>query len=253
MFKNLLIILDIQDLDMKMLRLLQLRKTHRDQLQSIQDGQQNLKDQIAAQQEKTSLLKREIALSEEDVSKVTGKIKELEAKQSLVKKVDEFNALTHETSAAERERTAKDQRLSNLQDVLSNEDETLKGLQQALQLSIENNKSVQEEIEASIREVNKEGRALKSERDRLAVKADEEVLSVYERLLRNKKDRVVVPIENRCCSGCHIMLTAQDENLVRKGERMVFCEHCSRIHYWQESQELATGTVAPKPRRRKKA
>ncbi len=34
------------------------------------------------------------------------------------------------------------------------------------------------------------------------------------------------------------MLTAQDENLVRKGERLVFCEHCSRIHYWQESEAL---------------
>ena len=72
----------------------------------------------------------------------------------------------------------------------------------------------------------------------LVAQADPEVFRIYERLLRNKKDRVVVPIENRCCSGCHIMLTAQHENLVRKGESLVFCEHCSRIHYWQESQAL---------------
>ena len=68
-------------------------------------------------------------------------------------------------------------------------------------------------------------------------------LHIYERLLRNKKDRVVVPIENRTCSGCHIVLTAQHENLVRKGENLVFCEHCSRIHYWQES-EAFEGTAS---------
>lgn len=47
------------------------------------------------------------------------------------------------------------------------------------------------------------------------------------------------------------MLTAQDENLVRKGERLVFCEHCSRIHYWQESQALEGTAAAPKQRRRR--
>jgi hypothetical protein len=47
------------------------------------------------------------------------------------------------------------------------------------------------------------------------------------------------------------MLTAQDENLVRKGERLVFCEHCSRIHYWQESEALEGTAVATKQRRRR--
>ena len=84
----------------------------------------------------------------------------------------------------------------------------------------------------------KKARSLKAERDSLAYTANAEVLHIYERLLRNKKDRVVVPIENRTCSGCHIVLTAQHENLVRKGENLVFCEHCSRIHYWQESEAL---------------
>ncbi len=70
----------------------------------------------------------------------------------------------------------------------------------------------------------------------LAKTADPEIMRIYERLLNNKKDRVVVPIENRTCSGCHIALTAQHENVVRKGERLIFCEHCSRIHYWQESE-----------------
>ncbi len=100
------------------------------------------------------------------------------------------------------------------------------------------------------RRINAEGRGLKEQRDDLSEKADPDIFRIYERLLRNKKDRVVVPIENRCCSGCHIMLTAQDENLVRKGRRIVFCEHCSRIHYWQESQALEGTTVATKQRRR---
>ena len=87
----------------------------------------------------------------------------------------------------------------------------------------------------------------------MAVNADADTLHIYERLLRNKKDRVIVPIENRTCSGCHIALTAQHENIVRKGENIVFCEHCSRIHYWQEAEELEGTVVSTKRRRRRVA
>ena len=77
-------------------------------------------------------------------------------------------------------------------------------------------------------------------------------MKVYERLLRNKKDRVVVPIENRTCSGCHIVLTAQHENLVRKGERLVFCEHCSRILYWQDGAAVELGEEETGTKRRRR-
>ena len=82
----------------------------------------------------------------------------------------------------------------------------------------------------------KKGRLLKNKEMPLPNLQIAKLLQIYERLLRNKKDRVIVPIENRTCSGCHIALTAQHENLVRKGENLVFCEHCSRIHYWQAEE-----------------
>ena len=74
---------------------------------------------------------------------------------------------------------------------------------------------------------------------------------MYEKLLKNKRDRVVVPIENRCCSGCHILVTAQHENLVRKGEKIVFCEHCSRVHYWLDLVQEAPETGGAARKRRK--
>ena len=79
------------------------------------------------------------------------------------------------------------------------------------------------------------------------------MFKIYERLLKNKKDRVVVPIEQRTCSGCHIVLTPQHENLVRKGDRLIFCEHCSRILFWQEAPPVEGEEAAPRRRRRRTA
>ena len=78
------------------------------------------------------------------------------------------------------------------------------------------------------------------------------MFATYERLLRNKKDRVIVSIENRTCTGCHIALTAQHENLVRKGDKISFCEHCSRIHYWSEGKEETTDGAAATTKRRRR-
>ncbi|NBU62783.1 MAG: hypothetical protein EBS28_03185, partial [Chlamydiae bacterium] len=106
-------------------------------------------------------------------------------------------------------------------------------------------------IVKTIVEINLEGSQLKAERSRLAEIADPHVLSVYERLLSNKKDEVVVALVNRVCSGCHISLTAQHENLVRRADKLIFCEHCSRIHYLPETE--VEGEAATTKRRRRRA
>lgn len=251
MLKALKVILEIQELDMKMIRLMVLKRQRQKELENLHANQAGLQNQVAVKEEQIIELKKNIRLAEGEHTEVLAKIKKLEAQQSSIKKVEEFNALTHEAAAADRERLAKEQRLSDLYDKLAVEEDTLKTLVETHGSSVESSKAVEQEIAESIAQINEEGRVLKSERDVLVESADPEVFKVYERLMRNKKDRVVVPMENRCCSGCHIMLTAQHENLVRKGERLVFCEHCSRIHYWQESKVLEDTAVATKQRRRR--
>lgn len=251
MLKSLKTILDIQELDMQMIQLMRLKKDRQKELENINSVKSDLRQQAQVKEAEIIDLKKDIRLGEGDVSDIAAKLKKLEAQQNTIKKVEEFNALSQEMSQVDRERIAKEQRLSDLLDKLTAEEDLLKNVNQTLDSTTESSRVLETEIADSIDQINKEGRVLKTQRDALVDKADQEVFRIYERLLRNKKDRVVVPIENRCCSGCHIMLTAQDENLVRKGERLVFCEHCSRIHYWPESQALEGTTVVTKTRRRR--
>lgn len=250
MQQNLVPILEIQELDMKLIRLMRLKKERQKELDNLNRIKSDLKNQASLKENEIVELKKMIRMAETDLKEVVEKIKHLESRQNAIKKVDEFNALTHEISAAEKDKNNKEQRLSDMYDKQTAEDELLKALKQTLEQTIENSQALEEEIVNSIHQINAEGRELEIVRNDLVGKADPEVFRIYERLLRNKKDRVVVPIENRACSGCHIVLTAQDENLVRKGERIIFCEHCSRIHYWQESAVLEGTATAVRKRRR---
>lgn len=243
-------ILEIQELDMKMIRLMRVKKERQKELQHIEALRQDLKRQFAEKEKEIGELNRNILHQEMKISETDDKMKKLEAKQSTVKKVDEFNAITQEMTSLEREKISTEQITSDLIDKRNLEEEILGKIKESLKESEESSRTLETEILSSIKLINEEGNSLKSQRDALAKSADPEILKIYDRLLRNKKDRVVVPIENRACSGCHIALTAQHENLVRKGERLVFCEHCSRIHYWIESEVLESGAAVKKRRRR---
>lgn len=251
MLDALKVILEVQELDMKMIQLMFLKRQRLKELDKINANKSVLHQRVVDKETEITEIKKLIRLAEGEHSDILAKIKKLESQQSTIKKVDEYNAINHEISAADRERLAKEQRLSDFYDRLAAEEDVLKSLRESLDSTIANSKLLESEIQESIRQINEEGRVLKEQRDELVEQTDSEVFKVYERLINNKKDRVVVPLENRCCSGCHIMLTAQHENLVRRGERLVFCEHCSRIHYWQESKALADSVVATKQRRRR--
>ena len=246
-------IIEIQELDMKMIRLMRIKRERQKELKQIESLRADLHAQVKEKEVEIEELNKQIRAHEGRISDISEKLKALEARQTQIKKVEEFNALTQEMTSAERERINIEQKVSDLVDRKVIEEELLDKIKESLKTSEASSLALEKEIQSSIVMINEEGSSLKEERDALCTTANPETLRIYERLLRNKKDRVIVPIENRACSGCHIALTAQHENIVRKGENLIFCEHCSRIHFWQEAEALEGTPVATKRRRRRAA
>lgn len=230
---------------------MRMKKERLKEIEQIEALRKELHLQLTEKEKELQELGTQVQIFEQKIQENLAKTKKLEAQQNFIKKIDEFNALTQEMTALERERVSVEQKISDLVDKRVVEEEFLLKIKESLQASEFNSLSLEEEIRRSIQLINVEGSSLKDERARLAQLANPEILQIYERLLRNKKDRVVVPIENRTCSGCHIALTAQHENIVRKGDNLVFCEHCSRIHYWQTEKTPGEGEGTVTKRRRR--
>jgi predicted nucleic acid-binding Zn-ribbon protein len=66
---------------------------------------------------------------------------------------------------------------------------------------------------------------------------DPEVLFKFERIIKNKMGRGIVAIKGGVCMGCHMILPVQFANTVRLGEEIVFCPYCSRILFYEESEQ----------------
>ncbi|EGK68996.1 hypothetical protein CAB1_0230 [Chlamydia abortus LLG] len=246
-------ILAIQELDIKMIRLMRVKKEHQKELAKVQSLKSDIRRKVQEKELEMENLKNQIKEGENRIQEISDQINKLEGQQAAVKKMDEFNALTQEMTAANKERRALEHQLSDLMDKQAGSEDLIVSLKESLTSTENSSFAIEKEICESIKKINEEGRALLQQRSELKETTDPEMFLIYERLLNNKKDRVVVPIDNRVCSGCHIVLPPQHENLVRKKDRLIFCEHCSRILYWREADALVNDSSAAKRRRRRAA
>jgi predicted nucleic acid-binding Zn-ribbon protein len=74
---------------------------------------------------------------------------------------------------------------------------------------------------------------VQEERRRQANRVEPTLLQTYQRLLRSRGGLAVVPVKDGSCLGCHVALTPQTYNELRKGEVFVSCANCQRILYWK--------------------
>jgi len=94
------------------------------------------------------------------------------------------------------------------------------------------------EIETETASKEAQLRTLAEQESSLAVDLnDHDVLFKFERIIRNKMGRGIVAIKGGVCMGCHMILPAQFANNVRQGEEIVFCPYCSRILFYEESEQ----------------
>ncbi len=159
-----------------------------------------------------------------------------EKQMDVIKTQREYEALDKEIKYA----TEKEQQLRK--EILREEKE-----QEELQHSLKREESLialqEEELTAEKERIENESEekrsyleSLKKEEDLIVPDLDEEIIFKFERIIRSKAGIGIVPVNNSVCTGCHMLLPAQFENEVRKGEEILFCPYCSRILFYSDTE-----------------
>ncbi len=179
------------------------------------------KQTIAIERDK---IKLDIAIEEEHR-------KELQSKQAMVKKNNEYQALTKEIKAS----SDKKENLNSLfekKEIALEENSTAFSEQQTQAEKIK--KELLQEAEKAKKEITEfEQKINKNKLLRKEIEKDinPEILSLYSILLKTRAPTVVVRANNNVCEGCHINLTAQVIVDIKKADKLVTCENCARILY----------------------
>ena len=65
----------------------------------------------------------------------------------------------------------------------------------------------------------------------------DEIYAKFCNIVKNKKGVGIVAIHGQVCQGCHMVLPVQFVNDVRMGNSTEYCPYCSRILYYEESED----------------
>lgn len=183
-------------------------------------------------QSKIIRLREEFALIEESRA-------ELEQRMDLIRTQREYEALNKEINEFVAQEQAMRRQIQNEENRNLEISEKLKADENVINLQEEEIKEEKVSIQALMEEKKAEI-ALLEERERdIIPDMDPEMLYKFDRILRNKGGRGIVPISQGICNGCFMILPAQFMNDVRSSENVHFCPYCSRILFYDE--EAAAG------------
>lgn len=165
-----------------------------------------------------------------------------EKRMDVIKTQREYEALDKEI----RDATEEEQRLRR---DIQRSNRELEEMQVSLEREEQMIKMQEEEVSTENEKINEETNTRKIQLEKLnkSEKAitpgmDENILFKFQRILKNKSGAGIVAVKSNVCSGCHMILPAQFVNDVRGGDEIQFCPYCSRILFWEQSDDTYAET-----------
>jgi predicted nucleic acid-binding Zn-ribbon protein len=151
--------------------------------------------------------------------------------QFETRKNDEFQAIKHEITRYEAELDAfETKELEAMEDV---DQFRIKFNQAEAALAITKGLVNEDLARISERKARDEAerKELVEERTKLASGISDDILPLYERLMRSKDGLALAPLNEGKCGGCHMKLIASTVINVQSEQHITRCEDCGRILY----------------------
>jgi len=160
-------------------------------------------------------------------------IRKYRSQQMLVKKNDEYQALTHEIELTEGKIGEAEEAEITVLYELDTEKEKAKAAEKTILAEIaaenaqlgrlvEREKQARDDLAAALAEVDKARAATPAE-----------LVPRYDRLAKSAGLPAVVVLHGGKCGGCHLKVSNGVETEARKGTEIVTCDNCGRILYFE--------------------
>lgn len=231
MLPELQILIKLQDRDQAIRRINLLLKRIPEDEAKARSRLENDQNAVAACKE--AIQANELAMKniELDIDTRKETILRLKTQQYETRKNEEFRAMGHEIERYTKEVSDLETSELELMEKADGLNANLKAARERLDAT---QKLVDEELgrlEERKKVSAEQVAALESERVEIAAQVEESLLSIYDRLFKNKGDVAVAPIIAGKCQGCHMSLTTSTQLHAKASKEITHCEQCSRILY----------------------
>ena len=224
----------LQDRDRKMLKYMREARdipARKDLIEGqLTDSQTSLASAEERQKENTAAQKG----LEVEIGSVKGKIAKYKTQQLNVKNNEEYRALESQVVMCRKEIEKLENRELNLMEAAEGIKEELEGCKQKLADARNRVDAEKDALDRRLTNTTEDIDRMKQKRAKMIADIDKDALRIYTRIMNNKKDYAIVPVERDTCGGCHMKLTPQTVHDAKAGQKLVTCSYCGRLLYWDQ-------------------
>lgn len=177
------------------------------------------------------LIKKEkeidLASREENLKKAQAQLYQLKTNKEYQAKLTEIGSLKADVSLAEEEVIKSFDTIEAANRELAEAREDLKKADDDLKVR-------EAELKQKTHNIETELKKLEERRSTVIRDIDKAVLDKYEKLLKTRHGKALVPIKNNNCGACYMQITPQKLNEIKMYDRLQLCDSCVRILYIPE-------------------
>src|SRR5271155_5636582 len=193
---------------------------------------------------------------EANIKDLQGKISKYRDQSLDVKTNEQYKALQHEIQFAEQEVRLNEDRILDVMVNVDARDKEVKVAEAELKAETAEIDKEKEDARRVTAEDQKKLAEWNGKRDALRREISEDILRQYERVAKFRGSGLA-EVRDHKCMGCQVKLRPQTYNEVRNGEKVMVCESCSRVYYFNPANEVKpeqeVETVTGRKRARPKA
>jgi predicted nucleic acid-binding Zn-ribbon protein len=237
MLKEIEKLCQIQDEDLKLIDIQKKITDLPKELKSLRDKVQFSVQEIDSRKSSLKQSQVERKKLELDLEGKLVNINKLDAKLMMIKTNQEYKALEKEIFGLKSDCSLiEDKILENMEQAEKLHKETEEKEKELLKAQ-DTLKQKEAEIKKQIHDLELERKQIAEKKQKIVADIDEPLYRKYTKIFMHNKDKVVVPVIDRTCGGCHMVLPPQVINDVFKEEHIIFCETCTRILYWTDTSK----------------
>jgi predicted nucleic acid-binding Zn-ribbon protein len=218
-------------------RLVWLEKDRTDLVGSLEDIRKQVETAEAALEETRRALEQKQKLYrdlEGELKAIEETIRKFKRQEFDVKTNEELWAIQKEIRGQQEKKSElEDRALAAIEDI-DHLTADVRGAKEALERSRQDAARQEAEVKRRVSEIDVEKENALRERGERVGRVPANLLERYEKVRKHNRGVGVAKITDRTCTACFRLITPQDVQLLRRNDRLMFCEGCGAFMIWDD-------------------
>jgi len=260
MLEELKTLINLQKIDNQLLEINDLKGDLPQIVDTLEQEIRALNEQLETEKAREKEIISETHRWEDEIEDDKAQLQKYQDQLYLVTSNKEYDALTSEIDTKKQNIDKAEYSILELNDEKERLGESIKMKELTLEKKSQEIEEKKKELDRTNQKTSNIHDKLQAERDALVKKVSLRYIREYERIAKARDGVAVVPIqqifEKRVdkkgnveyipaqvsCGGCHKIVPPQKIVEIRSGDKIIRCEFCGRMLYWdEESSEIRTG------------